>query len=69
MIASTLSAIVIITLASGLALALVQARRWRAGRAADVDLVAGLKALPRRYLVDVHDVGRDATRSIRASTR
>ena len=56
MIASTLSAIVIITLASGLALALVQARRWRAGRAADVDLIAGLKALPRRYLVDVHDV-------------
>ena len=56
MIASTLSAIVIITLASGLALALVQARRWRAGKAADVDLVAGLKALPRRYLVDVHDV-------------
>ena len=31
MIASTLSAIVIITLASGLVLALVQARRWRAG--------------------------------------
>ena len=56
MIASTLSAIVIVTLASGLALALVQARRWRAGRAADVDLIAGLKALPRRYLVDVHDV-------------
>jgi len=46
MIASTLSAIVIITLAS--VLALVEARRWRAGRAADVDLVAGLKALPRR---------------------
>lgn len=56
MIASTLSAIVIVTLAGGLALALVQARRWRAGKAADVDLVAGLKALPRRYLVDVHDV-------------
>ena len=31
MIASTLSAIVIVTLASGLALAFVQARRWRAG--------------------------------------
>src|SRR4051812_50116430 len=56
MIASTLSAIVIIILASGLALALVQAQRWRAGKAAHVDLVAGLKALPRRYLIDVHDV-------------
>ncbi|UEM03150.1 (Fe-S)-binding protein [Skermanella rosea] len=56
MIATTLSAIVIATLAAGLLLALVQARRWRAGRAADVDIVAGLKALPRRYLVDVHEV-------------
>jgi Fe-S oxidoreductase len=56
MIATTLSLIVIATLTSGLALALVQARRWRAGRPAAVDLMAGLRALPRRYLIDVHEV-------------
>ncbi|KQT87487.1 DUF3483 domain-containing protein [Aurantimonas sp. Leaf443] len=31
-------------------------RLWRAGRPAPVDWIAGLKALPRRYLVDVHHV-------------
>ena len=55
MIASTLSAIVIITLASGWRWRL--SRRGAGGRAGrPVDLIAGLKALPRRYLVDVHDV-------------
>ena len=29
---------------------------WRQGRPAAVDWIAGLKALPRRYLVDVHHV-------------
>ena len=29
---------------------------WRAGKAATVDWIAGLKALPARYLVDVHHV-------------
>ncbi|MCQ0986668.1 (Fe-S)-binding protein [Jiella marina] len=29
---------------------------WRSGRPAKVDWVAGLKALPKRYLVDVHHV-------------
>jgi hypothetical protein len=33
-----------------------RARRWRAGRPAPVVLWRGLAALPRRYLVDVHDV-------------
>ncbi|HQS10714.1 MAG TPA: DUF3483 domain-containing protein, partial [Xanthobacteraceae bacterium] len=34
---------------------------WRRGRAARVDWVAGLLAVPRRYLVDVHHiVERDA---------
>lgn len=32
------------------------ARKWRIGRAAPVDWTQGLLALPRRYLVDVHDV-------------
>lgn len=42
-------------------LAARRARLWRVGRAAKVDWVAGLIALPRRYLVDVHHVvGRDA---------
>ncbi|MBS7540159.1 DUF3483 domain-containing protein [Ancylobacter lacus] len=37
-----------------------RARAWRAGQPARVDWVAGLRALPRRYLVDVHHVvGRD----------
>lgn len=31
-------------------------RRWRAGRAAAVDVVGGLLAIPKRYLVDVHEV-------------
>src|ERR1700745_2422641 len=33
-----------------------RARRWRAGQPAKVDVVAGLAALPRRYLTDVHAV-------------
>jgi Fe-S oxidoreductase len=44
------------SLAAALAGALWRARRWRAGRPAKVDLLAGLAALPRRYLVDVHAV-------------
>jgi Fe-S oxidoreductase len=42
------------------ALAFRRARLWRLGRAAKVDWVRGLLALPKRYLVDVHHiVGRD----------
>ncbi|TCK23202.1 Fe-S oxidoreductase [Ancylobacter aquaticus] len=42
------------------ALAARRARLWRVGRAAKIDWAAGLLALPRRYLVDVHHiVGRD----------
>ncbi|MBB2176290.1 DUF3483 domain-containing protein [Gluconacetobacter johannae] len=36
--------------------ALGLARRWRRGRPVRVDWVAGLAAVPRRYLVDVHHV-------------
>ena len=36
--------------------ALWRARRWRSGRPAHVDLLKGLAALPKRYLVDVHAV-------------
>ncbi len=56
MVAAALSTVTLTVLLVGLALALVQARRWRAGRAAAVDLWAGLAALPGRYLVDVHAV-------------
>ncbi|PWC31310.1 DUF3483 domain-containing protein [Azospirillum sp. TSO35-2] len=56
MIAAALSTVTLAVLLVGLGLALVQARRWRAGRAAAVDLWAGLAALPGRYLVDVHAV-------------
>jgi N,N-dimethylglycine/sarcosine dehydrogenase ferredoxin subunit len=44
------------SLAAALVSALLRARRWRAGRPAKVDWIAGLVALPRRYLVDVHAV-------------
>ncbi|HSK41110.1 MAG TPA: (Fe-S)-binding protein [Arenibaculum sp.] len=56
MIASVLSLSVVAILAAGLLLAVLQARRWRVGRPAGVDLAGGLRALPGRYLVDVHDV-------------
>jgi dimethylglycine catabolism B len=44
------------SLAAALAAGLWRARRWHAGQAANVDLLAGLAALPRRYLADVHAV-------------
>ncbi|KAE8440100.1 (Fe-S)-binding protein [Vreelandella piezotolerans] len=49
---------------SALALAVIGAvrrvRLWRQGRPAQVDLLKGLIAMPRRYLVDLHHVvGRD----------
>lgn len=48
-------------LLSGFLLVLVagmarRARLWRAGRPAEVDIGAGLLAMPRRYLVDLHHV-------------
>lgn len=56
MIAVTLATMIAVILGAGLALAGWQTRRWLAGRPAAVDAVAGLLALPRRYLVDVHEV-------------
>ncbi|HEX4599443.1 MAG TPA: DUF3483 domain-containing protein [Burkholderiaceae bacterium] len=44
------------SLAAAMASGWWRARRWRAGRPAKVDLSAGLAALPRRYLGDVHAV-------------
>lgn len=37
-------------------LTVLRARRWRAGRPAEVNVLRGLAALPKRYLVDVHAV-------------
>ncbi|AMC99552.1 (Fe-S)-binding protein [Halomonas chromatireducens] len=53
---------------AALALAVVGAwrriRLWRQGRPAEVDLLRGLAAMPRRYLVDLHHVvGRDKVMS------
>jgi Fe-S oxidoreductase len=45
-----------ISLAASLAAGLWRARRWGAGKGARVDWLAGLVALPRRYLGDVHAV-------------
>jgi Fe-S oxidoreductase len=56
MIAALLSALVIATLAAGVAAAAARSRRWLAGAPARVDIMAGLIALPRRYLVDVHHI-------------
>jgi Fe-S oxidoreductase len=60
MIATALATATILLLLTGLVSALQRSRRWRAGRPANVDWPAGLRALPGRYLVDVHDaVGRN----------
>ena len=56
MIAAALSGLMLATLAAGALLAVLHSRRWRAGRPAKADLMAGVIALPRRYLVDVHHV-------------
>ena len=54
MIAAALSGLTIAILAAGALLAVLHSRRWQAGKAARIDLIAGVIALPRRYLVDVH---------------
>lgn len=59
-----LSTILPILLFTALALAVLGAWRraslWRNGRASKVDLLGGLLAMPKRYLVDLHHVvGRD----------
>ena len=56
MIATALSSLMLVTLAAGALLAVLHSRRWRVGAPAKVDLLGGVLALPRRYLVDVHDV-------------
>jgi Fe-S oxidoreductase len=43
-------------LALGILAAAWRARLWARGRAAAVDVAGGLLAMPRRYLVDVHEV-------------
>ena len=54
------STIVVVILAGALAWALLgvfqRAARWSAGKPAKVDWLAGLLALPRRYLINVHHV-------------
>lgn len=58
--ALSLSLVVLALAVIAAALAYRRARLWRVGRAARVDWVHGLLALPKRYLVDVHHiVGRD----------
>lgn len=56
MIATALSGLMLATLLGGALVAGWNARRWLAGQPAAVDLIGGLRALPRRYLVDVHHV-------------
>jgi dimethylglycine catabolism B len=56
MIATALSGLMLATLLGGVLLAGWNARRWLAGQPASVDLIGGLRALPQRYLVDVHHV-------------
>ncbi|HEX4584815.1 MAG TPA: DUF3483 domain-containing protein [Burkholderiaceae bacterium] len=57
MLADRLPGLVLaVALLAALAGGLWRARRWRAGRPAGVDVLRGLAALPRRYLVDVHAV-------------
>lgn len=56
MVGFTLFALIVAALALGAALAVLRARRWLAGRPAAVAFAAGLRAMPARYLVDVHAV-------------
>lgn len=56
MIATALSGVILATIAVGAAVAVLHSRHWRAGAPAEVDLLAGLIALPGRYLIDVHHV-------------
>jgi Fe-S oxidoreductase len=56
MIPAVLSGLIIATLALGMVVAYGHSRRWRAGAPAEVDLRAGLIALPGRYLIDVHHI-------------
>lgn len=56
MAGAALSLLALTAILAGLTLAGLRARRWLAGAPAEVDWVAGLRDLPRRYLVNVHDV-------------
>ncbi|MGQ9364929.1 DUF3483 domain-containing protein [Azospirillum sp. ST 5-10] len=56
MAAPALLAVLAAALSLGVVLAALRARRWLAGRPAAVALAAGLRAMPARYLVDVHAV-------------
>ncbi|HLB79391.1 MAG TPA: DUF3483 domain-containing protein, partial [Dongiaceae bacterium] len=57
MIASALPAWLVVFGLAALAVgATLRARRWLGGRRARVDILGGLLQLPRRYLVDVHEV-------------
>ncbi|WGF89027.1 DUF3483 domain-containing protein [Marinivivus vitaminiproducens] len=56
MIGPASAALILVLALATLVLAVRQTRRWRIGAPADVDLIAGVRALPGRYLHDVHDV-------------
>lgn len=56
MLASAAPLVTLACLLGGLVAAGWQTRRWLQGAPARVDIVGGLKAMPRRYLVDVHEV-------------
>jgi dimethylglycine catabolism B len=51
-----LASIATLTAAIAAATGIVRIRRWSVGRSADIAIVAGLIAAPKRYLVDLHAV-------------
>lgn len=56
MTGAILAAMIWAALAVGLSLVARRARLWRVGKPEKIDWIAGIAALPRRYLVDVHHV-------------
>ncbi len=56
MLNTILSILLFAALALGILGALRRVRLWRNGRASPVDLLGGLLAMPRRYMVDLHHV-------------
>ncbi|MCI4644774.1 MAG: DUF3483 domain-containing protein [Hyphomonadaceae bacterium] len=56
MVGLILSVGILAILSGGLLVAALRVRLWAKGRPANIDWWTGIAALPRRYLVDVHDV-------------
>lgn len=54
--ASVLPLVIVVMVVIAAACLAARAARWRQGRPARVDVIAGIAALPKRYLVDVHHV-------------